>query len=427
MSGPLAQPLADILIVDDMPDNLLLLSTFLMEYGYKVRKVVSGERALVAAQASPPDLILLDVMMPGMDGYEVCRQIKANQDMQHIPIIFLSARNETSDKVEGFSSGGVDYITKPFNLDEVIARVQNQLRISRLQQSLRQEVCDRIKAQNALETLNQELEARVRARTAELQQRNEQLVLLQSQLKDALAQEHALNELKSQLLTTISHEFSTPLSIIATAAEILKLDRNETNGSKDDRCFQMINDSVNRINQILKNTMTLTTAESQAIQFCPEPIDLMQWLHKLVENWKLPSDDNHRLRLVCPEEPMPLVSIDVTLMHQLVSNLIQNAVRFSPKGGIVQMQLIYQPTQVIFSIQDEGIGIPNEEQSQVFEQFFRASNANSVPGTPGAGLGLAVVQWIVKLHHGSVTINSTLHEGTTVKVTLPRSQAILLE
>ncbi|HEY9696955.1 MAG TPA: hybrid sensor histidine kinase/response regulator [Trichocoleus sp.] len=425
MSGKPAKPLADILIVDDVPDNLLLLSSLLTEYGYKVRKVVTGESALAEAQASPPDLILLDIMMPQMDGYEVCRRLKANQKVQHVPVIFLSARNEAADKVEGFSSGGVDYITKPFNLEEVIARVQNQLRISRLQQSLRQEVRDRIEAQSALEALNQDLENRVKARTAELQQRNEQLLLLQAQLKEALVQEHALNELKSQLLTTISHEFSTPLSIIATASEILKLNRDEADDVKDDRWFQMISDSVNRINQTLKNTMTLTTAESQAIQFCPEPTDLTQWCRNLIENWKLPPDSLHRLDLVVTKEAMPLVSIDVTLMQQLVSNLIQNAIRFSPEGGSVTLQITYQPTQVILSIQDQGIGIPDAEQSQVFDQFFRASNANSVPGTPGAGLGLAVVQWIVKLHHGSVAIDSSLHQGTTVKVMLPRTQAII--
>ena len=425
MSGKPAKPLADILIVDDVPDNLLLLSSLLTEYGYKVRKVVTGESALAEAQASPPDLILLDIMMPQMDGYEVCRRLKANHKVQHVPVIFLSARNEAADKVEGFSSGGVDYITKPFNLEEVIARVQNQLRISRLQQSLRQEVRDRIEAQTALEALNQDLENRVRARTAELQQRNEQLLLLQAQLKEALVQEHALNELKSQLLTTISHEFSTPLSIIATASEILKLNRDEAGDVKDDRWFQMISDSVNRINQTLKNTMTLTTAESQAIQFCPEPTDLTQWCRNLIENWKLPPDSLHRLDLVVTKEAMPLVSIDVTLMQQLVSNLIQNAIRFSPEGGLVTLQITYQPTQVILSIQDQGIGIPDAEQSQVFDQFFRASNANSVPGTPGAGLGLAVVQWIVKLHHGNVAIDSSLHQGTTVKVMLPRTQAII--
>jgi diguanylate cyclase (GGDEF)-like protein len=146
----------DILIVDDTPNNLRFLSTTLTEQGYKVRSVTDGLMALTVAQAAKPDLILLDIMMPNLDGYEVCQRLKANEQTRDIPVIFLSALDEVIDKVKAFSVGGVDYITKPFQLDEVLARIQTHLSLRAAQQEIRQ--------------LNAELEQRVRQRTAQLEQ-----------------------------------------------------------------------------------------------------------------------------------------------------------------------------------------------------------------------------------------------------------------
>jgi adenylate cyclase len=126
----------DILIVDDMPDNLRLLSTMLTSYGYHVRKAINGHLALQGAQISPPDLILLDINMPQMNGYEVCEQLKLSEKTKDIPVIFISALDDVLEKVKAFQVGGVDYITKPFQVEEVLARVQNQLSLRSLQSKL---------------------------------------------------------------------------------------------------------------------------------------------------------------------------------------------------------------------------------------------------------------------------------------------------
>jgi DNA-binding response OmpR family regulator len=150
------EPNGDILIVDDTPNNLRFLSTTLTEQGYKVRSVTDGLMALTVAQAAKPDLILLDIMMPNLDGYEVCQRLKANEQTRDIPVIFLSALDEVIDKVKAFTVGGVDYITKPFQLDEVLARIETHLSLRAAQKEIRQ--------------LNAELEQRVRQRTAQLEQ-----------------------------------------------------------------------------------------------------------------------------------------------------------------------------------------------------------------------------------------------------------------
>jgi diguanylate cyclase (GGDEF)-like protein len=155
----------DILVVDDKHDNLRLLSTMLVERGYKVRKALSGEMALMAIYASLPDLILLDINMPNMNGYQVCETLRQSDLTQHIPIIFISALDDVTDKVEAFRKGGNDYITKPFEFDEVVARVENQLKIRRLQKQLQeqnerlqQEIADRVTAEATLKKANQRLQ-----------------------------------------------------------------------------------------------------------------------------------------------------------------------------------------------------------------------------------------------------------------------------
>lgn len=418
-----ASPVADILIVDDTPADLQLLSSLLITQGYQVRAAVNGDRALDLVLAEPPDLILLDIPLPGLNGYDLCRRLKASDRVGQVPIIFVSALSDTADKVEAFACGGADYITKPFHATEVIARIENQLRISRLQQTLQQKLHDRLAEQSDLESTNRHLEAKVADHTAELQARQQELMVLQTRLGAALDKEHALNALMAQLLETIAHEFSTPLSIINTATQMLKLNRSQNRIQNDDRCFHMISASVSRISQTLKNTMTLTTAESNALQFCPESLDLAQFCHKIISTWKLPPDSVHQIELLYRENnpQAAIASVDVTLLRQLLINLLQNAIRFSPQGGLVQLQLEIKPGEFVLQVRDRGIGIPSEEQSHVFKQFYRASNANSVPGTPGVGLGLAVVQQIVRLHGGTVAIESELGQGTIVTVTLPRS------
>ncbi len=150
-------PKANVLVVDDRPDNLRLLSAMLTQMGYEVRKVINGQTALKTAQAAPPDLILLDIMMPDMNGYEVCQHLKASEQTRDVPVIFISALDEVLDKVKAFAVGGVDYITKPFSEEEVFARVENNITIRRLQKQLvernaqlQQEICDRQKAESAL-------------------------------------------------------------------------------------------------------------------------------------------------------------------------------------------------------------------------------------------------------------------------------------
>jgi len=176
----------DILIVDDTPDNLRLLSTILSEQGYKVRSVINGSAALMGAQAQPPDLILLDVNMPGMNGYEVCHLLKDQAQTIDTPVIFISASHEAIDKVKAFSVGGVDYICKPFQVEEVLVRIETQLSIRRLQAKLQQALAHE-------RSLNQQIEA-----MAAIEERNR----IAREIHDSLG--HSLTALTVQLQAAVS-------------------------------------------------------------------------------------------------------------------------------------------------------------------------------------------------------------------------------
>lgn len=184
MNSPYAAPKGNILIVDDTPDNLRLLSSTLMERGYKVRSVINGAMALMGAQAAPPDLIVLDIKMPDMDGYEVCTCLKADERTREIPVIFISALDEVLDKVKAFRVGGVDYITKPFEFEEVLARIENQLTIRNLQRQL--------KAQNT--QLQQEIKERTLVEEALRVEQKKSERLLLNILPQAIAEQLKQNQ-----------------------------------------------------------------------------------------------------------------------------------------------------------------------------------------------------------------------------------------
>lgn len=424
------KPVGDILLVDDALDSLRSLSELLTQQGHTVRRVTDGMLALHAAILNPPDLILLDVVMPMLSGYQACSFLKASDRTRDIPIIFLSAHDEALDKVMAFRFGGSDYITKPFEPAEVLVRVETQLKLSRLQQhlqaqnvQLQQELIDRCAAETVLKTLNRELEIKVLTRTSDLIDRNEQLLNLQTHLQTALAQAQHPNDLQSELMSRISREFYAPLSVITLSAELLARSPHQEGSSQEsllnNRHFQRITESVSRLQQMLENTLFLAQAESLSLPFNPQPLNLTEFCRALVTEWHLSPDSLHRLVFTKHGEQSIVLYADAILLKQMVTQLIANALRYSPDGGTVQVTLRDRQNGIVFCIQDQGIGIPETDRERVFDRFYCASNASSIPGNSGAGLGLAVVKWIAELHGGAVKIASAASQGTLITVSLP--------
>ena len=381
-----------ILIVDDNCDNLTVLSCILKEAGWEISTALDGETALEQIDYSPPDLILLDVMMPNMDGYQTCQKIRANPDYRNIPIIFITALSDVEHKVKGFALGAVDYINKPFQAEEVLARVRVQLKL--------------------------------RSLTTTLARQN--LVL-----QNALEQEKKLNELKSRFVTMASHEFRTPLASILSSAELLEHYSHKWSEEKKLSHLYRIQSSVKHMTELLNDVLLLGKADAGKLELNPSQINLTQFCQELVEELQL-NTQTHQIvfqlenylnthdsvgrDLGTTENRENLIYMDEKMLRHILTNLLSNAIKYSPDRDKVVFKLICQEKQAIFRVQDFGIGIPASEHDRLFDSFHRANNVGSIPGT---GLGLSIVKRSLELHGGKITIDSQLGIGSTFTVTLP--------
>lgn len=372
-----------ILVVDDTPQNLALMRD-LLESDYTVKLAPSGERALKIAKSQPVDLILLDIMMPDVDGYEVCRQLKADPFTADVPVIFFTAKTETQDEQLGFAFGAADYITKPISPPIVLARVKAHL-LFKL-------------ARDALERRNREDKQRFDV---------------------ALAQQVELNELKSTFVAMTSHEFRTPLTSILVSQSLLRnycdrLPVGERNGLLDS-----IESAVKRMVLMLDQVLTIGRADAQLLSFNPKPVNLLTLCQQLrdeaVASHNQGSVNTARVALDAELDGQEIIA-DEKLLRHILGNLLSNAIKYSP--GAAQAQFKVRPNEkgVIFEIRDQGIGIPSQDLPRLFGDFHRASNVGNIPGT---GLGLAIVKRAVESHGGAISVASEPGNGTCFTVTIP--------
>ncbi len=396
---------ATILIVDDNPTNLRVLSEVLGDIGWEVLIANDGESAIDQAMYSPPDLILLDVMMPGgIDGFAACRFLKADPKTKEIPVIFMTALTETIDKVQGLSLGAVDYITKPFNNAEMIARVRVHLKLSALTKQL--------------ENQNLYLEKRVQERTIELEEANQQLRKFERQLRQKLAQEKELSQLKSRIITNVSHEYRTPLMTILSSAELLEAYRHRWDEEKQQKHFERIRNTVLHMTELIDDVLFVNQAELDKLEFQPKYLNPVNFIRELIEELRVSFDSKCDLKFNS-EGNYDKSVLDAKIFRQIVYNLISNAIKYSPPGGLVKIKLVGELNQLKLQVSDEGIGISLEDQDSIFDSFNRGSNVGNIKGS---GLGLAIVKQCLDIHGGKIDFYSELGIGSSFTVTLPYNQ-----
>jgi two-component system, sensor histidine kinase and response regulator len=382
-TAPTQVPIADILIVDDMPNNLRLLSQMLSEQGYKVRKALNGNWALRAVQSMPPDLILLDIQMPDLDGYEVCRQIKANPKTQDIPVIFISALDEAMDKVLAFEVGGMDYITKPFQIQEVLARVNSHLNLQRLQQQL--------KAQNT--QLQGEILERQKAETS-------LRVFLHAVSHDLRNPVTGMLMVLQNLLRPSSPE---PEETIAVSRAVL------------DRMATSCDRQLNLINSLLETQKQEVWGGSLQC----EPIVIHQFVEALVAEWKPMLQRNQATLMSQVPTDLPSISADRNQLWRVFENLLANALKHNPPGLNLLLKADVFPDDRAYlrcTLTDDGVGMKPEECAQLFQPYTRGEAAKR---KTGLGLGLYLCLQIVTAHGGDIGVNSAPDAGTTFWFTLP--------
>jgi signal transduction histidine kinase len=281
---------------------------------------------------------------------------------------------------------------------------------------------ERKQSEVALKQLNEELELRVAERTHALQQANEQLRLeiaerqkAEAAAREALETERQLSEFKSRFISTISHEYRTPLTTILSSVALLERYSDDWEDEKKYKHFNRIQSQVHQLTQLVDDVLFINQAEAQKVEVQPILLDVPVFCQELVEDLKLTASNQHRVTFKSQGD-CTQAYLDPKLLRQILSNLLSNAIKYSPEGGTVRFECKCDASQTTFIIQDEGIGIPPEDQLQLMNSFYRATNVKTIPGT---GLGLAIVKKSVDLHGGQITVESQIGVGTTFQVTLP--------
>jgi DNA-binding response OmpR family regulator len=367
----LSAPAPNIMVVDDEPANLRLIEEMLQQKGYEVRSFPRGRLALAAAAKQPPDLILLDVTMPELTGYEVCERLKSDPDVSQIPVIFLSALSATEDKVKAFRSGGVDYISKPFQLEEVYARVATHLNLHHLQR--------------ALQLHNEQLEETVALRTRELAEANQRLTIL--------------DRSKSEFLDLISHEFRTPLNGLLGAGELILEGMPATAENRE--LQDMFERSRQRMLSLLDDGLLLTQIDVNAMQFRSVPVSLRTILGCSIER-TIEFAESRRVAVTPPADSnQGCVLGNEDLLIKGLHALLETAVRFSAEGEAVELSSGAVPGFATVIIESHGKTIPAACLGKFFD-VFSISESN----TAGSDLGLrpALAHRILSLFGASVSV-----------------------
>ena len=290
------------------------------------------------------------------------------------------------------------------------------------------DVTEQQQAKAFLERINEELKARVEESTAQLRQMNEQLRAeisqrqhLENELILALGKERELNELKSRIIATISHEYRTPLTTILSSVELLERYSARLAEEKKQNHFQRIHTAINYLTKLVNDVLFVNQAEAGSLKFEPLSLDVEPVTRKFVENFCLEAASQHPIIFDCQGSSTQAL-LDEKLIESMLRNLLSNAIKYSPPESQVRLELLLEPSEVIFRISDQGIGIPLADQANIFNAFFRGSNIGI---TPGVGLGLLIVKECVDLHGGSIVVDSEVGVGTTFTVTLPLPQRVM--
>ncbi|MDM8549044.1 response regulator [Desulfobacterales bacterium HSG2] len=363
----------NILIVDDKLENLRLLHRMLADTGYKVRPASNGRMGLLTAQRELPDLVLLDIRMPDLDGYEVCKALKADENTRDIPVIFISALHETEDKVKAFSLGGVDFITKPLQEEEVLARVRTHMGIRDMQRD--------IKEKNAM----------LRERTEELERSNRDL---------------------EQFAHVVSHDLQEPLRMVSSYVQLLERRYKGKLDADADDFIAFAVDGATRMRTLLKEILAFSRVGTRGKLF--GPVETEDILEQTLANLSVSIRESGA---EVTHDALPSVIADASQLTRVFQNLISNAIKFrGEEPPRIHITAEKKEGERIFSFKDNGIGIAPEHSDRIFVIFQRLHTRDKYPGT---GMGLAICKRIVERHGGRLWVESREGAGSLFCFTIP--------
>ncbi len=383
-----------VLIVDDMSINIQILSGFL-KTDYHIKVASTGKKALeVVASPNPPDLILLDVVMPEVNGFEICRRLKNDEKTKEIPVIFITVLADVENKVKGFTAGGADYVTKPFQREEVLARVQTHLKIKEQNSRLQQQAAELNHARNIAEQAN---------------------------------------KAKSEFLANVSHEIRTPMNAILGFSEILL---KETENPVHRHRLQNIRSAGKVLTALIDDILDLSKVEAGKLEICSEPMNFRDILNEINQLFSHKFREKGLYFKTSVSEDIPdMLILDELRIRQILINLVGNAIKFTHRG-YVEVRVRGQrsevrgqsprleprtsnpePLTLIIEVRDTGIGIPDDYREKIFESFCQ-QNGQISRQYGGTGLGLTITRKLAELMNGEVSVESEVGKGSMFKVAL---------
>lgn len=376
------QSLGRVLIVDDVPINVRLLSSILEIEGYQVSTATNGPDALASMPEAVPDVVLLDVMMPGMDGFEVCRRLKSEPATAHVPVVMVTALQETSDRVRALEAGADDFLTKPVDDVEVLARVKSLVRVKRGRDELERAYHDLKRAES---------------------------------MRDSIAE-------------MLVHDLRTPLTAMLAAVDLLQKGYGDSLDDVQRELVGMCATSCRRMVTQVGELLDISKLESGALKLQHVECDAAQLVDESVQQVATLAKDKG-MEIESDSAPdLPALWADDNLLRRILINLLANSIKFAPRGGLVVVSVMLQPAddkeaatesaKLLFSVRDNGYGIPAEDFERIFHKWGQAESRNDTQKI-SSGLGLTFCRLAVEAHGGRIWVESELEKGSTFFFTIP--------
>jgi signal transduction histidine kinase len=361
-----------ILVVEDDRMNARIISSILRPNGFVTQEADSGEAALSLYKEFQPDLILLDVVMSGINGFDTCRQLKADPAAASIPVIFITAKNQPEDIVAGLEAGGVDYVVKPFQPREMLARIRTHLQLRALLEHQTHLIEDLSKA----------------------------------------------NAAKNHFLGIAAHDLRNPLTSIRGLSEFM-LEGSSGDLTEDQRAMlRSVHTATQAMLELLGELLDISVIESGEMRLDLAPTNFADIVHDAVFLNGITAA-RKQMKIACrPFKPSRPLLIDARKIREVIDNLLSNAIKFSPPGTTITVELSEDGNQQTISVQDQGPGIPAGEMNMLFQSFGKTS-VRPTGGEKSTGLGLAICRKIVEAHHGTVSAANRENGGADFRVTLP--------
>ncbi|GAB4206992.1 MAG: hypothetical protein OHK0022_34640 [Roseiflexaceae bacterium] len=368
-----------VLVVDDDAGNRELLERRLRRYGCRVLLAEDGVRALQIVRDAPPDLVLLDIIMPELDGFAVLERLKADPSAKHIPVVVISADQDLDSVTRCITLGAEDYLSKPFNPVLLKARVGACLEKKRLRDQ------------------EQAHYAAVQAATAA----------------------------KNEFISVVAHELKVPMTSIRGYTDILLSGMAGPVSETQNECLQTIREGVERMRMLVADLTDISRIESGDLGLEIEAVSLAVLIEEAASTLRAEVEQKRQTLLLLLPEGLAQVRADRRRVLQILTNLLSNAHKYTPEGGEITVRTTVEPsadepihTVVHVAVQDTGLGISAEDQERIFQRFFRSGDRR-VRAMPGTGLGLSITRHLVELQGGRIWFESTLGHGTTFHFTLP--------